>query len=123
MTNVNISDELNFSDVFRRVNCLTTCEINCVTSKVYMNPGVFTLHKTESSLHFDKPQKNEIHSFSKLHSVPMAYCGFSVKHQENIRGKINEIPCLYILFVSRLFCLPVRLIHSKLFSLFKPVQS
>ena len=68
-TNVIISTELNFSD-----------ELHWVASKVYMNPelheslrGSFTLHATQCSLHFDKPQKNEIHSLTasnvKCHNV------------------------------------------------------
>ena len=50
-----ISNELNFSGVYRSVNW--------VASKVYR--GSFTLHATQCSLHFDKPLKNEIHSLNK----------------------------------------------------------
>ena len=46
--NVNISNELNFSDVYRSVN--------------YIGSLAFTLHATQCSLNFDKHQKNEIHS-------------------------------------------------------------
>ena len=46
-TNVNISNEHSFSDVYRSVNCTET------PAKF-----TFTLQVTKSSLHFDKSQKN-----------------------------------------------------------------
>ena len=55
--NVNISNELNFSDVYSSVNYTGSL------AKVLW--GSFTLHMTLSSSHFDKPQKNEIHSLNK----------------------------------------------------------
>ena len=54
--NVNISNELNFSDVYRSVN------YNGSLAKW----GSFTLHPTQYNLHFDTPQKNEIHSLIKF---------------------------------------------------------
>ena len=53
-TNVNISNEANFSDVYRSVNYTLH----------FHGPllGPFTLHATQCSLYFDKPQKNGIHS-------------------------------------------------------------
>ena len=57
-TNVNISNELNISNVHRSVNYI-------VASNVYMNRGSCNLHATKCSFHFDTPQKNEIHSLIK----------------------------------------------------------
>ena len=64
-TNVNICYELNGNsfDVYESVNHMI--KIHWVVSKVYMNPfgvwSLFTLHATQCCLHFDKPQKKEIH--------------------------------------------------------------
>ena len=55
-TNVNISNELNFSNVYRRVNYLV--------SLAKLTWGSFTLYVTQCSVHFDKQQKNEIHSLN-----------------------------------------------------------
>ena len=59
--NVDIRNEFNFSD---------KCKLHWVASKVYVNPfrvwGSFTLHATQCSLQFDKPQKNEIHSLNNF---------------------------------------------------------
>ena len=54
--NVNISNELNFSDVYRSVNYMGSL------AKLH-EPlrRSFTLLTTQCSLHFDKPQKNGIH--------------------------------------------------------------
>ena len=41
-----------------------------VASKVYMNPE-FTLHAVQCSLHFDKLQKNEIHSLNIMYYTYM----------------------------------------------------
>ena len=59
--NVNISNGLNFSDVYRSVNYIGS------TAKLH-EPlrGSFTLHSTQCSLHYNKPQKNEIHSLITL---------------------------------------------------------
>ena len=56
--NVNVSNELNFSDVYRSVNYIGSL------AKFTWTPSSFTLHATQCSLHFDKPQKNEIHSLN-----------------------------------------------------------
>ena len=58
----NISNELNFSTVYRSVNYFGWL------AKLY-EPlrGKFTLHATQCSLHFDKLQKNEIHPLTEHH--------------------------------------------------------
>ena len=50
-TNVNISNELNFSDIYRSVN------YNGSPEKLTWAPCSFTSHATQYSLHFDKHQK------------------------------------------------------------------
>ena len=59
--NVTISNELNFSNVYRSVNYIGSL------AKLH-EPlwGSFTLHVTQCSLQFDKPQKNEIHSLNNF---------------------------------------------------------
>ena len=52
-TNVNISNELNFSDLYRNVSYIGS-----------LAKFTFTLDATQCSLHFDKPQKNEINSLN-----------------------------------------------------------
>ena len=59
--NVNISNELNFSEVYRSVNYIGSLR------------GSFTLHSTQCSLHFDKHQKNEIHSSIICRSLETLY--------------------------------------------------
>ena len=60
--NVNISNELNFSDVYRSVNYIGSL------AKLHESiRGSFTLHATQCSLHFDKPQKNEIHFLNNVY--------------------------------------------------------
>ena len=51
--NVNISNELNFSDVYR-------------IHKLHWAANKVTLHATQCSLYFDKHQKNEIHSLNNI---------------------------------------------------------
>ena len=53
--NVNISNELNFSDVYRSVN-----DTGSLAKFHELLLGSFTLHATQFSLHFDKPQKNKL---------------------------------------------------------------
>ena len=48
-----------FSDVYRSVNY-----IGSLAKFTWTLRGSFTLHATQCSLHFDKPQNNEIHSFN-----------------------------------------------------------
>ena len=55
--NVNTCNELNFSDVYRNVNF--------IGSLAKVTWGSFTFHATQCISHFDKPQKNEIHSLIK----------------------------------------------------------
>ena len=55
--NVNISNERNFSDVYRN--------INYIGSLTKFTWGSFTLHAAQCRLHFDKHQKNEIYSLIK----------------------------------------------------------
>ena len=59
--NVNTSNELYVSDVCRSVNY-----IESLAKFIKLLWGSFTLHETQCSLHFDKPQKNEINSLRKL---------------------------------------------------------
>ena len=54
---VYISNELNFSDVYLSVNYIGSLESLYETLW-----GSFTLHATQSSLHVNEPQKNQIHS-------------------------------------------------------------
>ena len=68
-TNVNISNELNFSDV------LLKCKLHWVPCKVNELRGSFTLHVIQCSLDFDKHLKNEIHALNKhLCSRPIKLC-------------------------------------------------
>ena len=55
-TNVNISGELNLSEVYQSENY--TGSLAKVHEPIL---GSFTLHATQCSLHFNKSQKNEIH--------------------------------------------------------------
>ena len=50
---VNISNELNFSDLYPNVSYTGS-----------LAKFTFTLHATQCSLHFNKTQKNEIHSLN-----------------------------------------------------------
>ena len=58
-TNVNISNELNFSDGYRSINC-----IGSLAKFIEPRRSSCTLHVSQCSVHFDKPQKNEIHSLN-----------------------------------------------------------
>ena len=62
--NVNISNELNFSDVYRSVNYI---------GSLAKFTWAFTLHTPQYSLHFDKPQKNEIHSLNNAYFCKPKY--------------------------------------------------
>ena len=65
--NVLIEMNVNINNEFIYFLCLSKCKLHWVARKVYMNRrGSFTLHATQCSLHFDKPQKNEIHSLIKF---------------------------------------------------------
>ena len=55
---------LFFSDVYRSVNYIGT-----LAKFTWIPSGSFTLHATHCSLHFDKPQKNEIHSLNKRSQI------------------------------------------------------
>ena len=58
--NINISNELNFSDVHRSVNY-----IGSLAQFTWGGGGVHSLcPRPNVVLHFDKPQKNEIHSLN-----------------------------------------------------------
>ena len=81
--NVNINNELNFSDVYRSVNYTGSLAkftwtplgfIHCTRPNVvYISiRGSFTLHASQCSLHFDKPQKNEIASL--INQSVMVFC-------------------------------------------------
>ena len=56
-TNVNISNELHFSDVYQSLNYIG------VLAKFTW--GSLTLHANQYSLHFDEPQIKRIHSINK----------------------------------------------------------
>ena len=83
--NVNISNELNFSNVYQSVNynglrakftCLGFIQMGREQSLHEPLWGSFTLHGTQCSLHFDKPQKNEIPSLN-THFICFTGCMFS----------------------------------------------
>ena len=60
---------LFFSDVYRNVNYTgSLAKFTYTPFGVHVNFASETLQATQCSLHFDKPQKNEIHSFSKFSS-------------------------------------------------------
>ena len=55
--NINTRNKLYFSNAYQGVNY--TGSLAKLTNPLR---GLFTLNATQCSLHFDKPQKNEIHS-------------------------------------------------------------
>ena len=55
---VSISNELHFSGVYQSVNYIRSL------AKFTWFQGSFTLYATQCCLHFNKPQKNEIHSLN-----------------------------------------------------------
>ena len=58
--NINISNKLNFSDVHQSVNY-----IGSLANLHEPLWSTLTLHATQCGLHFDNPQKYEIHSLNK----------------------------------------------------------
>ena len=60
-TNVNISNELDLSDIFSSLNDIVSL-------------AKFTFALDQCSIHFDKPQKYEIHTISKLHYKQPTLC-------------------------------------------------
>ena len=65
------------------------CKLHGVASKVYTS---FTLQATQCSLHFDKPQKSEIHSLRNSAS-------FSFSHRAQVHP-LNRALDTYIVFIS-----------------------
>ena len=62
--NVTISNEPTFSDVYRNVNNINVYSLTKLTGPQYESLwGLFAFHAIQCGLNFDKPQKNEIHSF------------------------------------------------------------
>ena len=57
--NVNLSNEFNFSDVYRIINYTGS-----LTKFTWT--GSFTLRETQCSLYFDRHRKNEINSLNKI---------------------------------------------------------
>ena len=73
LTNVNISNELNISDVNPSV------KYNGSLAR-----GSFILHATQCSLYLDKPQKNGIHSSNK----------YTIYHMIFYKTVVTNLPCL-----------------------------
>ena len=64
---ININNELNFPDFYPSVNYAGSL------AKFPLTPlGLFTLHVTQCSLDFNKPQKNVIHSLNKYSIYQLA---------------------------------------------------
>ena len=61
-TNLNISNEITFSDVYRSINY-----IGSLAKFILIPSGSFTLHATQW-----KPQKNEIHSLNKYSRLSLS---------------------------------------------------